>query len=190
MLAPHKVDELLHKAVEAVRSATGCQTALDQIPVPTYMTDADGAVTYWNRACVDFAGRQPELGRDRWCVTWELYTTTGERLLHEDCPMADAIKRKSEVRGAVAIALRPDGTRRAFTPYPTPIFDDSGILIGAVNLLVDVTEEQANVLTEQAARCKRLARATLNRADSEMLSKMADCYAATVVALRAGQAFS
>jgi PAS domain S-box-containing protein len=186
MLAPHKVDELLQIALEAVRNATDCRSVLDELPVPIYMTDADGAVTYWNRACIDFAGRQPELGRDRWCVTWELYTTTGDRLLHEDCPMAEAIKRKSEVRGAVAIALRPDGTRRAFTPYPTPIFDDSGNLTGAVNLLVDVTEEQAKVLAEQAGRCKRLARATLNRADAELLSKMAECYTATVAALRAG----
>jgi PAS domain-containing protein len=185
MFAPHKVNELLHIALEAVRNATDCQTVLDQLPVPTYLTAADGAVTYWNKACVDFAGRQPELGRDRWCVTWQLYTTTGDRLLHEDCPMAEAIKRKSEVRGAVAIALRPDGTRRAFTPYPTPVFDKSGTLTGAVNLLVDVTEEQARVLAEQAERCKRLARATLNRTDSEMLFKMAECYTATALALRA-----
>jgi PAS domain S-box-containing protein len=185
MLASNRIDELVQTAVEAVRSSSEWRTVLDQLPVPTYMTDADGAVTYWNRACVDFAGRQPELGRDRWCVTWELYTTSGDRLLHEDCPMAEAIKRKSEVRGAVAIALRPDGSRRAFTPYPTPIFDQKGNLTGAVNLLIDVSAEQARVLAEQAARCKRLARELLNKADSEMLARMANDYAATAAALGA-----
>jgi PAS domain S-box-containing protein len=185
MLAQHRVDELVQTALEAVRSSSDWRTVLDQLPVPTYTTDADGAVTHWNAACVDFAGRQPELGRDRWCVTWEIYTTSGDRLLHEDCPMAEAIKRKSEVRGNVAIALRPDGSRRAFTPYPTPIFDETGNLTGAVNLLIDVTEEQARVLAEQAARCKRLSLELFSRKDSEMLAKMAEGYAATAAALRA-----
>jgi PAS domain S-box-containing protein len=185
MLPQHRVEELLQTAIEAVSSATDWQAILDQLPVPTYTTDADGAVTYWNKACIDFAGRQPELGRDRWCVTWELYTTSGDRLLHEDCPMAEAIKRKSEVRGAVAIALRPDGSRRAFTPYPTPIFDQDGQLVGAVNLLIDVTEEQARVLAEQSARCKRLSREVFNPKDSKMLAKMAEGYEATAAALQA-----
>ena len=185
MLAPNRVDQLVQTALEAVRSSSDWRTVLDELPVPTYTTDANGAVTYWNRACVDFAGRQPELGRDRWCVTWQLYTTSGDRLLHEDCPMAEAIKRRSEVRGDVAIALRPDGTRRAFTPYPTPIFDEAGNLTGAVNLLIDVTKEQAGVLAEQAARCKRLSLELLSRNDSDMLAKMAEGYAATAAALRA-----
>jgi PAS domain S-box-containing protein len=184
VLARDKVEELLQTALEGVRTSRDWRTVLDQLPVPTYTTGADGAVTYWNRACVDFAGRQPELGRDRWCVTWELYTTTGDRLLHEDCPMAEAIKGKCEVRGHVAIALRPDGSRRAFMPYPTPFFDDAGNLIGAVNLLIDVTEEQARVLAEQGARCKRLSREVLNNKDSDMLAALGERYAAMAAALR------
>jgi PAS domain-containing protein len=158
---------------------------LDELPVPTYLTDAHGAVTYWNRACVEFAGREPKLGRDKWCVTWELYTTTGERLLHEDCPMAEAIKEKKEIRGKIAIALRPDGTRRAFTPYPAPLFAADGTLSGAVNLLIDVTDEQAGALAEQASRCRRLARATHDAQASEILSRMAKGYAATAASLKA-----
>jgi PAS domain-containing protein len=180
------VDELLRTAVQAVRDGKGWQAVLDELPVPTYTTDVNGYVTYWNKACVDFAGRQPKLGRDRWCVTWELYTTAGDRMLHEDCPMAEAVKLRSEVRGKVAIALRPDGSRRAFVPYPTPYFDESGNLAGAVNLLIDVSQEQAHALAEQAARCKRLALAfPHNRQDSELLIRMAERYAATAAALRA-----
>ena len=157
---------------------------LDELPVPIYTTDAEGAVTYWNRECVIFAGRQPELGRDQWCVTWQLYTTTGERLLHEKCPMAEAIMERREVRGKVAIALRPDGSRRAFTPYPTPLFDNAGNLTGAVNMLIDVTDEQASVLSEQAARCKRLSRAVNDKTTLQILATMAEGYAATAAALR------
>jgi signal transduction histidine kinase len=56
--------------------------------------------------------------------------------------MAIALKEGRAVRGATAIAERPDGSRVHFQPYPTPLHDSDGRLIGAVNVLVDVTERQ------------------------------------------------
>ena len=56
--------------------------------------------------------------------------------------MATAIKEKRVVRGMEAIAERPDGTRVPFEPYPTPLFDASGALIGAVNMLIDITDRK------------------------------------------------
>ena len=160
--------------------ATECQAMLDELPVPIYTTDALGAVTYWNRACADFAGREPQLGKDRWCVTWHLYTTTGEPLAHDKCPMAEAIKEQRTVRDAIAIAERPDGSRVAFRPYPTPLFHDDGSLKGAVNLLIDVTDEQSHTLHDQAERCRRLADATYDRHTCKVLGDMADGYDRTV----------
>ena len=126
-------------------------TTLESLDAPIYVTDADGWVTSFNRACSDFAGRTPVAGSDRWCVTWRLYTEGGALLPHESCPMAVAIRRGRRVRGAVAVAERPDGTRVMFTPYPTPILDSGGVVIGAVNLLIDVTDErQARALDAQA----------------------------------------
>jgi PAS domain S-box-containing protein len=52
------------------------------------------------------------------------------------------LKEGRPVRGTEAILERPDGTRVPFMPYPTPLRDDSGQLIGAVNLLLDLTERQ------------------------------------------------
>lgn len=156
---------------------------LDALPVPVYLTDAEGLVTYWNRACVDFAGREPELGKDRWCVTWQLHTIDDEPLPHDCCPMAIAVKECREVRNEVAIAMRPDGSRRAFVPYPTPLFDDQGELAGAVNMLVDVTDEQSIALSVQAKRCRRLATAISDRRTSELLRGMAKGYEANAAAL-------
>lgn len=177
--ARFNAQDYLDTALDAIASGDGCHAMLDRLPVPIYLTDADGAVTYWNRACVEFAGREPTLGEDRWCVTWQIYTTTGDRLPHDQCPMAQAIREKREIRGAVAIAMRPDGSRRAFTPYPTPLFDDDGNLVGAVNMLIDVSAEQADVLAEQAQRCRRLANATYDRQTCTVLSTMADEFAKT-----------
>jgi len=155
--------------------------------VPTYTTNAEGEVTYWNKACVDFAGRVPQLGQDRWCVTWKLYTTSGKALPHEKCPMAEAIKHKREIRDEVAIALRPDGTRRAFVPYPTPLFDENGQLTGAVNLLIDVSHEQAAVLAQQAARCERLSKQISSQADAKLLADLAAGFSEVAAALRGTQ---
>jgi PAS domain S-box-containing protein len=44
------------------------------------------------------------------------------------------------VLGEEAIAERPDGTRVPFIPYPVPLHDESGALVGAVNMLVDITD--------------------------------------------------
>ncbi|HET9355578.1 MAG TPA: PAS domain-containing protein [Sphingomicrobium sp.] len=175
--------ELLLDEALAALDRDDWRSALDRLPVPIYRTDVDGNVTYWNQACVDFAGRQPELGQDQWCVTWKIYKTTGELLPHDQCPMADAINQRREVRGAVAIAMRPDGSRRAFTPYPTPLFDDSGVFIGAVNMLVDVSDEQSGVLAEQAERCRRLALWSTDEATRDVLTDMALNYDATAMAL-------
>ena len=46
------------------------------------------------------------------------------------------------VRGVEAIAERPDGTLVPFIPYPTPLHDADGKLIGAINMLVDITDRK------------------------------------------------
>jgi PAS domain S-box-containing protein len=173
MLARPDPEHYLDTALDALASGPGHSPVLDELPVPIYTTDAEGKVTYWNRACVEFAGREPNLGEDRWCVTWRLYTTAGEPLAHDKCPMAQAVRTKQAVRDVIAIAERPDGSRRAFRPYPTPLLNDNGSLRGAVNMLIDVTEEQSRALHEQAEHCRRLADAMYDRRTSRILDDMA-----------------
>jgi PAS domain S-box-containing protein len=176
MLARNDPEDLLDTALNALAAGPQCHALLDELPVPIYTTCGDGHVTYWNRACVEFAGREPQQGQDRWCVTWQLFTMTGEPLRHEDCPMAQAIRNKQPIRDVIAIAERPDGSRVAFKPYPTPLFDGAGNLTGAVNMLIDVTEEQSEALHEQAERCRRLADATYDREISKVLDDMASSF--------------
>jgi PAS domain S-box-containing protein len=178
-------EQHLDAALNALAGPSDWRPVLDQLPVPIYTTDANGEVTYWNRACVALAGREPQLGKDRWCVTWRIYSTTGERVPHDQCPMADAIREKRIIRDAVAIAERPDGSRIAFRPYPTPLFDDLGNITGAINMLVDVSDEQADVLHDQAERCRRLASALYTRESNIVLKHMADCFERTAADLKA-----
>jgi PAS domain-containing protein len=180
-----RAERLLDEVLGALEGDAWAVT-LDRLEAPVYLTDVDGNVTYWNRACVDFAGREPQLGEDRWCVTWKLYTMAGDRLAHDACPMAVAIKQQRVVRNAVAIAERPDGSRTAFSPYPTPLFDKSGELKGAVNMLIDVSREQGRELRVQADRCKRLSKSVTDSQASRVLDDMAMGYERTAASLSQG----
>jgi signal transduction histidine kinase len=53
------------------------------------------------------------------------------------------------------------------------LFDEHGVLTGAINVLIDVTEEQSEALHEQAERCRRLASALYSRESSDVLETMA-----------------
>ena len=184
MLAQPNPEYYLDTALDALSTAADWRSVLDELPVPVYVADADGAVTYWNSACIEFAGRTPELGQDRWCVTWKIYTTTGEFMPHDQCPMAQAIRQQRVIRDTVAIAERPDGSRLAFRPYPTPMFDGAGAMTGAVNMLIDVTDEQSEALHEQAERCRRLADALYSRESNVVLGKMAEQFEQSAAELR------
>jgi PAS domain S-box-containing protein len=177
-------EDMIKKAIVAL--GTGDHelfAALDEIAAPLYVTDADGLVTYFNPACIAFAGRTPMVRADRWCVTWKLYTMEGEFLPHDQCPMATAIKEERPIRGLTAVAERPDGGRVIFIPYPTPILKD-GALVGAVNILIDVTDaSQAAELWTQVDRARRLARAVTDRAITDTLERLADEYASKAIAL-------
>jgi PAS domain S-box-containing protein len=110
------------------------------LPAAVYTTDAAGKITSYNEAAAELWGVRPELGTDEFCGSWKLYWPDGTPLPLGECPMALTLEERRPVRGLEAVAERPDGTRVPFIPYPTPLFDAAGTLIGAVNMLVDITE--------------------------------------------------
>jgi PAS domain S-box-containing protein len=171
-------NRLVDQAVSAVSAAPrDFHAALDRLDAPIYVTDTDGTIVYFNQACVPLAGRTPECGRDKWCVTWKLYTRQGDFLPHDQCPMAVAIREQRAVRNVEAIAERPDGTTVNFTPFPTPVFDSAGKFAGAVNLLLDISARRgAPYLRDQAEKCRRLARAVTDQEVSATLNGMANKY--------------
>ena len=115
---------------------------LDALPAAVYTTDAAGRITYFNEAAATLWGHRPSLGTSEWCGSWKLFWPDGTPLAHDQCPMALALKEDRTVRGMEATAERPDGTRVPFIPYPTPIHDQTGKLVGAVNMLVDITDRK------------------------------------------------
>ena len=133
----------LLKAGEAIaRGDPYFRDVLEALPAAIYTTDAAGRITYYNQAAALLWGQRPELGESEWCGSWKLYWPDGRPLPHDQCPMALAIKEGRPNRGMEAVAERPDGIKIPFIPYPTPLFDSSGTLVGAVNMLVDITDRK------------------------------------------------
>jgi len=130
----HDVTVIRDEDRQARESERQFRELLDALPAAIYTTDPTGRITYYNEAAVTLAGRRPALGSDEWCVTWRLYRPDGTPLPHDECPMAIALKEDRSVRGHEAVAERPDGTRVPFIPYPTPLHDAAGNLVGAASL--------------------------------------------------------
>ncbi len=129
-----------HKGNGILDDTQQSRSILEALPSAIYTTDAAGRITFFNESAAALWGIRPELGTSEFCGSWKLYWPDGTPLPHDECPMALTLKTGKPVRGATAVAERPDGTRVTFIPYPTPLFDDAGTLIGGVNMLVDVTD--------------------------------------------------
>ena len=135
------------------------------LPIAIYTTDAEGRITFYNHAAAQLWGREPVLGQDLWNGAWKLFWPDGTPLPHDQCPMAVTLRTGVPVRGVEAIAMRPDGTRYPFIPHPTPLKDVDGRLTGAVNMLVDVSQQRA-----REGDSERLA-AIVSSSDDAIISK-------------------
>jgi PAS domain S-box-containing protein len=141
---------------------------LQALGIAVYTTDADGVITSYNQAAAELWGREPEIGRDMWCGTWRLFYADGRPMAHDACPMGIALKEDRPIRGTEAIAERPDGSRRWFVPYPTPLHDECGNLVGAVNVLVDITDRK------QAEEASFYLNSIITSSDDAIVSKDLD----------------
>jgi PAS domain S-box-containing protein len=155
----------LQEPLPDVADAARLNQFLNALPAAIYMTDADGRITYFNEAAATMWGCRPKLNADLWCGSWRLFWPDGTPMPHDACPMATALKERRAVRGGQAIAERPDGSRVPFMAFPTPLRDASGVFIGAVNMLIDLSDHQR---AEQVSH--RLA-AIVESSDDAIISK-------------------
>jgi PAS domain S-box-containing protein len=127
---------------------------LEKLPAGAYTCDSNGLITYYNQTAVQIWGRAPKLNNpvDRWCGSFKLFSTDGTPITHDQCWMALALKTDAEFTGREIVVERPDSQRVTALAHAPPIRDASGKLLGAVNVLVDVTGlKQAEVAQARLA---------------------------------------
>jgi PAS domain S-box-containing protein len=122
---------------------------LEALPVALYATDAAGRIVFYNTEAAALWGREPDIDAGERCGSGRLFWPDGNPIPQGQCPMAVALKERRAIKGAEAIAERPDGSRVRFLAYPTPLFDAADKLIGAVNMLVDITDRDHSIFSEQ-----------------------------------------
>ena len=124
--------------------AASLQPVLDCLPVAAYLCDAAGLITYYNPRARELWGRAPSLNdpADRWCGSFKLFRPDGSPLQHVQCWMARAILEDRPYTAQEILVERPDGTRVHGLAHASPLHDDDGHLVGAVNVLVDISERR------------------------------------------------
>ncbi len=138
---------------------------LEKLPAGAYTCDAGGLITFCNRRAVELWGREPELNdpRDRFCGAYKLFSPEGDPIRHDRCWMALALLTGQEFNGREIVIERPDGRRLTVLAHANPILGESGELLGAVNVLVDMSDRKG---AEDALR-------QVDRAKDEFLATLA-----------------
>ena len=130
-------------AIDALKESEWSHRELVRaLPTAAYRCDAQGRITLFNTAAVELWGRTPVIGSECWCGSYQIYRPDGTPLPLDACPMAVALREGRSVRDEEIVIARPDGTRRNVMPYPEPIWDTGGRIVGIVVMLLDITERK------------------------------------------------
>ena len=180
---------------------------LESLPAGAYTCDAEGQITYFNPQAVELWGRTPKLNHpdDRFCGSFKLFSADGSPIRHDQCWMALALRGRKEYNGHEILIERPDGNRVAVLAHANPFLDDSGKLLGAVNVLVDITarkraeqslrdahDELAHKVVERTAELTELSRHLMEVAEEERAKLAAELHdemgsLLTVLSMRLGR---
>ena len=117
---------------------------LERLPAGAYTCDPDGLITYFNQQAAQLWGRAPNLNdpADRFCGSFKLYGMDGSPVAHDQCWMALALRTGDAYSAQEIVIERPDGARFTVLAHAFPLRDEFEKLVGAVNVVVDITERK------------------------------------------------
>ncbi len=127
------------------RSESHYRKLLKSLPSPAYMCDSEGLITYFNEPAAKLWGRMPKLhdARDRYCGSFKITSIDGSPIDPDDSWMAKALRENRPYHGPEVMIERPDGSHVTVMAHITPFRDENGDVIGAMNVLTDISERKA-----------------------------------------------
>jgi PAS domain S-box-containing protein len=157
----------MKSAAQSLLSEAEFRRLLERLPAGAYMCDRNGLITYFNDQAATLWGRKPTLGDpiDRFCGSFKLYLSDGSPIQHQDCWMAKALQTGQDFTGQEIVIERPDGTRRTALAHASPLRNEAGEIVGAVNVLVDITDR------DRAEQTQRLLASIVESSDDAIVSK-------------------
>jgi PAS domain-containing protein len=137
------LDALLRHLERNARSTFPIDTrVLDALPVAVYICDSpSGTIRYYNQQALTLWKRDPAWFESdhQFCAAQRVYVD-GVHIPADSCPMALCVREGKSFRNVEATFERPDGSRIEVLVNIGPIKDEQGKLIGAINVLQDITE--------------------------------------------------
>jgi PAS domain S-box-containing protein len=155
--ARKQIEDGLQKSESASRELLGA------LPAAIYVTDAVGHIIYCNQSAVDLWKAMPVLGKDKLSDLAQFRQADGAPVEQADGPAEIALEQGRIVRGQEAIIERRDGSCVPIIPYPTPLHDATGTIVGVINMTVDISERKKAelALAERNAQFALAAKAAL-----------------------------
>ena len=134
---------LLERSNERLRNQEGAfRRLLGTLPAAIHTTDTTGLITYYNKAAADLWGVSPEQHKDKCSDLGRLYYADGTLVPPDECPTRVCLLEGRAIEGREALFERPDGTRIPIIPYPAPLTDEKGAVVGVVSMKLDISERK------------------------------------------------
>jgi PAS domain S-box-containing protein len=115
---------------------------LELMPVAVYIIDSEGLIRGFNKKACEFWGQTPELldSDHKYCGSFKLFMPDGAPLPLERTPMAEAVKTGTSCKNTEVVIFRPDKTSITVSVNISPLRDEAGKIVGAINAFQDVSE--------------------------------------------------
>jgi diguanylate cyclase (GGDEF)-like protein/PAS domain S-box-containing protein len=141
-----------------VKAASFHQDVCDNLSEGVYFVDKERKITYWNRGAKNLSGfdRDDAVGRHCHDNFLNHMDAEGRMLCHGGCPLAATLE-DGKAREAEVFLHHKHGRRIPVAVRVSPVVDDSGKLIGAVEVFSSIAgqkelERRAKELEELAYR--------------------------------------
>jgi PAS domain S-box-containing protein len=151
------------------------RSTLELLPAGAYTCDAAGRITWFNELAALLWGRRPRLDDDavRYCGSMSLLSPHMQPIEHHACWMALALRDRRAYLGQEFVIVRPDHSQVTVLAYATPLMDEDGKLMGAVNILVNISDrKRVEQLLADANRANEYYRAAVADAMRDELAPM------------------
>lgn len=115
----------------------------DDLPVAVYICDLHGRINYFNKAAIKIWEQPPDLGSEQWCGIVKTKSTNHSNMSSNTVVAENAIL-DEEVFQEEFILNRPNGQIKNVLALAALCYDDSGLFIGALNNMIDITDLRKN----------------------------------------------